>query len=110
MGDNDLNIRILKPYKNFYNLMMSTVLKYGLKNLVTVDPEDFVEAVHHSMKKGWRGDLRAAVIAFYELCKAEANKEESLAFENVRYNMKELWQKQIIRRSIRFKKTKLEYN
>lgn len=82
MGGSDLNIRILKPYKKFYNLMMSTVLKYGFKNLVTVDSEDFVEAVHHSMKKEWREDLRAAVIAFYELCKAEASEEESLAFEN----------------------------
>jgi hypothetical protein len=91
---------------------MLTVLKYGLKNLVTVDPEDFVEAVHLSMKKTWRSDLRTPTIAFYELCnvwyKAEVDKNESLAFENVRYNMKQLWEKQIIRKSSKFKKAKLD--
>ena len=88
--------------------MISTVLKYGLNNLVTVDPEDFVEAIHHAMKKTWRSDLRTPIIGFYELCKAEAGKDELLAFENVRYNMKKLWEEQIIRKSSKFKKAKLD--
>jgi len=108
MRENDLNIRILKPYSKFYKLVMSTVLKYGLKNLSSVDSEDFIAAVHHSMKKTWREDLRNPVIAFYELCKAESTKEESLAFENVRHKMRQIWETQIIERSNKFEKAKLD--
>eukprot|EP00826_Nyctotherus_ovalis_P000295 TRINITY_DN0_c315_g1_i6.p1 TRINITY_DN0_c315_g1~~TRINITY_DN0_c315_g1_i6.p1 ORF type:complete len:120 (-),score=37.60 TRINITY_DN0_c315_g1_i6:103-462(-) len=108
MGDNDLNVRVLKPFCRFYNLMAATVFKYGLKNLATVDPEDFVEAIHHSMKKEWRSDLKTPIRAFYELCKEEVDKEESLALENVRYKMRQAWETQIIKRSDKFKKARIE--
>lgn len=109
MGDEELNIRILKPYPKFYSMAMSTVLKYGLKNLGTVDPEDFVDALAHLMKKIWRLDLKAPALVFYEWCKAEAGRDETLAFENIRGNMKRIWKAQIIRRSSKFKKVKLDH-
>lgn len=108
MGDSDLNVRVLKPFCRFYNLLAATVFKYGLKNLATVDLEDFVEAINHSMKKEWRSDLKTPIRAFYELCKEEAGKEEYLALENVRYKMRQAWETQIIKRSDKFKKARIE--
>ena len=46
IGIEETNIRILKPFKKFYNMAMKVVLTYGFKNLLSVNQEDFIEGQH----------------------------------------------------------------
>jgi len=112
MGEEEINLRVIKPYKGFYTELMRTVLKYGIQLIHTVNPIDFIDAVAHSMKDRWSASLKGPTEVFYEICKAEAIKEgpkdASILFENVRQKMEELWEADIIARSNNFKKAKLE--
>ena len=88
MGGEDINVRLIKPFKEFYNQLISIALKYGIFNIHTVSPSDFVEAAGHSLKRLWKPCLKVPTEAFYELCKSEATnagtKETSYLFENPR--------------------------
>ncbi len=112
MGEEEITLRVLKPFKRFYTALISTALKYGIHSLHTVNPTDFVDAVAHSMKGVWTAALKIPAGAFYEICKSEAakegNRDVSLLFENIRHRMEELWGTDIIQKSNDFKRAKLE--
>ena len=112
MGEEDINLRVLKPFKRFYNQMIATAFKYGVGSIHTVNKEDFVDAVAHSMKDVWTEELRGPAGAFYDILKEEAakaeNRDVSQLFESIRHRMQELWQEDIIERSNSFKKAKVE--
>lgn len=114
MGYEDTNIRVIRPFKELYSEMVATALKYGLGNLHTVNPGDFVEAVAHGMGALWKSCLKGPAEAFYEICKAEAvaakGKDPSFFFENLRYRLQEIWDAEIIQRSNDFKRAKIDPN
>ena len=112
MGGEDINIRVIKPFKQFYNELVSTAFKYGIYSLHTVNPSDFVDAVAHALKGAWKPSLKVPTETFYELCKTEAadakNREVSHLLESLKYGMQEIWHAEIIQKSNDFKKAKLE--
>ena len=108
MGDEDISIRVLKPYKKFYNIAMSTILKYGLDSMTTLDPEDYVEALKHSMKDLWREQLKGPGISFYTWCKQQVINNNSKVFDDIRLKMKEAWKFEVIKKSSSFKRAKLD--
>ncbi len=114
MGYEEINLRVIKPFKQFYNELVGTALKYGVFNLHTVNSADFVDAAAHAMKTAWKPSLKVPTEAFLELCKSEAaaakSKDISLFFENLKYRLQEVWDAEIIQKSNDFKKAKVEQN
>lgn len=90
--------------------MIGIIFKYGISQIHTVDPSDFVEALEHSMGEDWMLTLIKPAETFYNLCKTEIAKEQDtvLLLENIRYSMLSLWEIEIIQKSNCFKKFKLE--
>ena len=108
MGDEEISRRVLKPYKKFSNISMSTILKYGLDNMTTLDPEDYIEALKHSMKDLWKDQLKGPGISFYTWCKQQVINNNSKAFDHIRHKLKEAWKFEVIKKSNSFKRAKLD--
>ena len=112
MGYDNISFRVIKPYKEFYNELISVALKYGIGNLQTVTVSDFIDAIRHSFGSLWKAELEEPAKAFYNWCKSESefdnNKGTPGWFENVKYKMSQVWEAEIIQKSNDFKKAKRE--
>lgn len=106
IGNEPLIIRVIKPFTQFYNELISIVLRYGIQNFQTVNSCDFLEAAQNSMKELWKPFLIGPTNSFYEWCKTEGNVDSGELFENLKYSMNELWEAEIINTTNRFKKVK----
>lgn len=108
MGDEDITIRVLKPFKSFYNLAMSIALKYGLRNLYSVNPDDYIDALKYYMKSQWRTELIVPGKKFFELCKNDVRESYEYIFNDIKGKIKKLWDTEIIKKSLSFKKMKIK--
>ncbi len=115
MGFENVNMRVIKPYKQFYDELVAVVLRYGVRNLPTVTMEDFVDAAQHSMGSAWQKTLKEPAEAFYGWCKAAAmgmDRKSDLSgwFEAVKCRMAQVWEVDVIQKASDFKKAKMERN
>ncbi len=115
MGLEDVSLRVIKPYKQFYDELVAVALRYGVANLPSVDVADFVDAAQHSMGSLWQKALREPTEAFYAWCTAEAaavgGKGELAGwFEGVKCRMAQAWEADVIQRASDFRKAKKEQN
>lgn len=106
IGDSNLVIRVIKPFTEFYNQLISIVLRYGIRNFQSVSSSDFIDAVENSFKNLWRPSLTRPTMAFYDWCKKEGNLEVGELFENLKYDMLQLWETEIINTANHFKRMK----
>ena len=112
MPYDNLNMRVIKPYKPFYSSLISLVLIYGVQNLHTVARCDFVEAAQHRLGALWKPTLQEPTEAFFDWClpKSVGRVASRLEFfEAVRSKMLIHWNAEIVLRSNGFKKAKIEH-
>lgn len=112
MKEDKMNVRIIKPAKEFYNELMTLCLKYGVFDLSFVNCSDFVDAAKHSLNKQWSENLRIPAEHFYKLCVEEAEncsvtKTEDEFFEKVKCRLLHDWNKEILDKTHSFKRKKL---
>jgi hypothetical protein len=112
LNGEDIGVRVIKPYKRFYEALMSVALRYGLDNLHTLNVSDFRDAVQHFTKSYWKPSLSAPAEAFFDCLRLEKSKlpppESSELFENLHARLGRMWDAEIIARSNDFKKAKIE--
>ena len=112
IGIEEVNIRILKPFKKFYNMAMKVVLTYGFKNLLSVNQEDFIEVLEEFLKDIWTPNLKRPAEIFLHWCRdvlfKSSNANQALLFEQVKYKIEEAWIKTIIMKAKVFKRVKVD--
>ena len=109
----NINLRVIKPYKLVYNALISVVLRFGLDNFVTVTQSYYLEIVQHHLGKLWKQELQVPTEAFYEWCqltlKAKKKKQGVVEFfENLYVRINQMWNIDIIERSTSFKRAKVD--
>ena len=112
MAYDNINLRIIKPYKQLYNILISIILTFGIDNLGTLNQTDYVDAVQHKISTIWKPILKQPVEAFYECCRGIAIKRNKQGlpefFQLVNCKMMQLWDTEIVQQSNNFKKAKVE--
>jgi hypothetical protein len=111
--EDKMNVRIIKPAKEFYNQLIALCLKYGVFDLNFVSAADFVEAAKHSLNNQWSEKLKIPTEHFYKLCVEEAEKctsvkSEDEFFEKLKCRLLHDWNKEILDKSHNFKRKKLD--
>ena len=105
------SLRIIKPFKYFYNQLITLCLKYRIFDLHMVSCEDFVDAAKHMLGDVWKDSLLEPTKYFYNLCVAEEKKctshSEPTFFENVKCQLLQDWNSVIIEKAQQFKRTKI---
>ena len=69
MPYDNINLRVIKPSKSFYNDLIQIALKFGLSHLSSVTLMDFINALKHNMGQSWNPGLSSAIEFFLECCK-----------------------------------------
>ncbi len=109
----NINLRVIKPYKKFYSLLLRVALKFGLGYLPTVNSSDYVNAVQSHVGTAWRPTLKVPVEFFCECCKGLVKemktKGVSEFFEFLRGKLLQVWEMEVVQRSGTFKKAKVEH-
>ncbi len=113
MYDN-INLRVIKPYKQLYNMLIAVILEFGLENIATVSFSDYMDAVKHHIGSMWKPNLKRPVETFYECCRSLAAKKKTAVvsefFEALHCTLMQLWEGEIVQRSNSFKRAKTEEN
>ena len=112
MPYDNLNMRVIKPYKPFYSSLIGLALTYGLDNLHTVARGDFVDAAQHRLNAIWKSSLQEPTEAFFDWCLSKSPSKPASRlefFESVRAKMLLHWNTEIVQRSNGFKKAKVEH-
>lgn len=107
----NVSLRIIKPYECFYSVLVQTLLSFGVGYLWTVTSKDFCSVVKSQLSEEWQPELSAPVEFFLNCSKQIASEISSGGkkfFENLRMRMMKTWEKEIVIRSISLKKFKLE--
>ena len=65
----NVNIRIIKPDRQFYNTLIQIGLKFGLGYLSHVDIKDYISAVQHQIGKRWSLGLVKPIEFFFDTCR-----------------------------------------
>eukprot|EP00826_Nyctotherus_ovalis_P028616 TRINITY_DN2258_c0_g3_i1.p1 TRINITY_DN2258_c0_g3~~TRINITY_DN2258_c0_g3_i1.p1 ORF type:complete len:272 (-),score=39.24 TRINITY_DN2258_c0_g3_i1:184-999(-) len=107
----DVSLRIIKPYEQFYSVLVQTLLKFGISYLWTVTTKDFCSAVKNQLNEEWQPELNTPIEFFLNCSKKIASQTDSGGkkfFENLRMRMMMTWEKEIVQKSISLKKPKLE--
>lgn len=113
MSYDNINMRIIKPYKEFYNTAIRVVFQFGLAHLNTVSASDFVDAVQYHMPKTWKPMLKVPAGALFEwttavLCKLKRPLIITDFFDGLINQMMQYWDAEIIQKSNGFKRAKVE--
>ena len=61
-----INIRVIMPYSEYYNTLISVVSRFGLVNFLTVNIEDYIKVSKKLLTKIWRSELEAPTKSFYK--------------------------------------------
>ena len=108
----NINLRVIKPHKQFYRLLLRVALKFGLLYFSTVNKADYLNAVQHHIGAEWSSMLRAPVEFFFDCCKGLVKELQSKGtsefFEMLRGKLMEMWEMDVIQKSGTFKKGKAE--
>ena len=108
------HLRIVKPYRVFYNALVSVLLKFGLANFLTVDLADLMAASENSLKEIWRPELKVPVKAFYGWCRFLVEKKAQWGivdfFENLRCQMFKEWETNVVVKAESFQKIQLDHS
>jgi len=105
-------IRVIQLYQEFYSVLYQTILKFGLHYLLTVTKEDFNNAVKRQLKEYWKEEMIKPT-EFFLYCGKIAIKDikdldERKFFEVMRMKLMQAWEKDIVERSRRHKKSKFD--
>ncbi len=110
MSPESANLRVIKPYKRFYNILMSILLKFGIPNLLYVSVADIVEALQHTISDIWRPELSQPAETFCGWCKYLLMKKPTCGtaefFENLKCQMLQAWDSEVVFRASAFHKHK----
>eukprot|EP00826_Nyctotherus_ovalis_P037400 TRINITY_DN3406_c0_g1_i12.p1 TRINITY_DN3406_c0_g1~~TRINITY_DN3406_c0_g1_i12.p1 ORF type:complete len:435 (+),score=81.72 TRINITY_DN3406_c0_g1_i12:201-1505(+) len=103
---NNINMRLVRPFKPVYSLFMRVALIFGVHLLDTVDFKDFASAVRSHMGAAWRPELVPAARLFLKVSqslKGVARRRDLLSFmERVKDELMKKWQTEIVRKSFTF--------
>lgn len=103
---NNINMRLVRPFRPVYSVFMRVALIFGVDLLDTVDFKDFASAVRSQLGPAWRPELVPAVRLFLKVgqsLKNVARKKGLLSFmERVREELMRKWQTEIVSKSFTF--------
>ena len=106
--DEAMNVRVIKPYKQFYNELMTICLKYGVFDLRMVSSSDFLDAAKSVLGKQWKDRLEVPAERFFQICVQEelkcTSKKLEDFFERVKCRMLEEWNKEVVNNACKFGK------
>lgn len=116
MTYDNVNLRVIKPYKELYNTLISTTLRFGLSDFVTVSLEDYIDAAqHYSETTIWTPELRPPAEAFYECCREVAlrmgSKRQILVpefFRRLHGELMLMWEAEVVKPACCFRRARLE--
>ena len=112
MPVDDISMRVIKPYKQFYNTLINVALKFDLNHLSTVTTMDYINAVQYQMAQNWNESLHGPAEYFFACCKKYSKdvKDKGIGrfFEVLRGKLIQTWNLEVILKSESFKRAKLE--
>jgi len=92
--------------------MASVICRYGFECLLTLAESDFLDNVKHYMGGLWIDQLRNPAITYFEWCKQNFKKQKTHGiiefFENVKLQMLQAWEIEIVQSSTGFMKAKVQ--
>jgi len=102
----NVNIRVIKPFNPVYSLLMKIEFIFGIEQLGTVTPGDYINAVKKYMVTAWKPELETPVKFFLEVTKSLRNvvkKKDLLTFmELVKTKLISAWNEDIVDKCFTF--------
>jgi len=105
-----INLRFIKPSKEFYNRLMSLWLKFDTKQISNISSQDYLDVVKNTLGETWDSNLTKPTENFFNTVKYEwikirtySGSDDSISlplfFDRVKCSLLKLWNTEVIAKS-----------